>query len=356
MSKADNTSVWAFIQAVGSHWTTLMSGGVVTVALGVFERFSGRNVPLWVYGLVLVLFALMACYLAWRDSQKEHGAGSDISRQRRNMIADRLAQLIKESPPVLPPSFAVQGAMDGLAEVGRIKGHRSRIIDFLEVHCGPEAVTRFEKHGTVGLEQLLAEMLREDDKTKPWIKGEIEEVIVETALPEEKIAGFDYYMTMRFWLRSETVPTNFRAFELWLFVEHAKLSQYKGERILLDGLCLDRKQYQKTNAQTEPAIILTKLVDYDAATPLEQWVTREGWLRFVIRNVEYADKGTEGLKFDRLELRVTDGSGKLWTLTTKPPWTKTGPKLEIKSCPSPEDFVKLGVGSRMRFKPFSGQR
>jgi hypothetical protein len=163
-------------------------------------------------------------------------------------------------------------------------------------------------------------------------------------------------MTLRFWLRSETVPTNFRAFELWLFTQNAKLSQYKGDRLLLDGLCLDRKQYQKTNGQTEPAIILTRLVDYEATTPLEQWVTREGWLRFIIRNVEYADMKAEGLKFDRVELRVTDGTGKVWTLTTRPPWTKTGPKLEIKRCPSHEDRVQLGGGSRMRFKPFSTQR
>jgi hypothetical protein len=173
MSNPHNTSVWAFIRAVGRHWTTLMSGGVVTVALGILERFSGKNVPLLVYGFILVLFALMACYLAWRDSQKDRATLPDTDRKRREMIAERLAQLIKESPSVTPPWLAIHGAVEGMAEVARITAHRTTAINFLEVHCGPEAVNRFERQGTRGLEELLAETLREEDKTKPWIKGEI---------------------------------------------------------------------------------------------------------------------------------------------------------------------------------------
>jgi len=336
-----------------------MSGGIITVALGVFERFSGKSIPLWIYGAILIFFAFLACYLAWRDSQKERTTAPDAGRKRREMIAERLSQFIKEYPPIAPPWIAIHaaGEGDGLAEIGRIQGHRARVVDFLEVHW-PEAVKQFEKQGTRGLEELLAECLEEEDKTKPNIKGKIEEVIAENAIPEERVAGFDYYMTIRFWLRNESIATNFQGFELWLFAEHAKQSEYKGDRLPLAGWCLDRKQYQKTGAQTAQTPALTRLQDYDAATPLELWVSREGWLRFVIRNVEYADLVSpegKGLVFDRLELRVTDGSGKQWTLTTKPPWTKTGPGLEIKPCPgSPDDWIQLGGGSRARFQRHSG--
>lgn len=338
-----------------------MSGGIITVALGVFERISGKTVPLWLYGATLIFFAFLACYLAWRESQRQRVSGIDADQKKRAMIAARLEQFIKESPPVAPPWIAIHassGEGDGLADIARIEGFRSRVVDFLEVHW-PERVKRFEKDGTRGLEELLAECLEEEDKTKPKIKGRIEEVIVENALPEERIAGFDYYITIRFWLRNESVATNFRTFELWLFAQHAKQSEYKGDRLPLAGLCLDRKQYQKTGAQTAQAPALAPLQDYDAATPLEPWVSREGWLRFVIRNVEYADtvsKEGKGFVFDRLELWVTDGSGKLWTLTTKPPWLKTGPGLEVKPCPgSSRDWIQLGSGgSRARFQRHSG--
>src|SRR5437762_4648834 len=97
-------------------------------------------------------------------------------------------------------------------------------------------------------------------------------------------------MTIHFWLRCKNMATNFSKFDLTLAIKGAKQSEYKGDKQLLDGtLCLDRKQYQKTDGQTEPATIFTKLVDYDSATPLDPNITRQGWLRFVIRNVEYAD-------------------------------------------------------------------
>ena len=66
----NSTNVVAFIRAVLRHWLALMGGGAIMVALGLFERFSGKNVPLWVYVCVLVFFVFFACYLAWRDERK----------------------------------------------------------------------------------------------------------------------------------------------------------------------------------------------------------------------------------------------------------------------------------------------
>lgn len=48
-----------------------MSGGIITVALGLYERWSQKNIPVGAYVAVIICFALSACYLAWRDAQIE---------------------------------------------------------------------------------------------------------------------------------------------------------------------------------------------------------------------------------------------------------------------------------------------
>jgi hypothetical protein len=44
-----------------------MSGCAATVALGLFEKFSGKDIPRWAYAAVAIAFVFWACYLAWRD-------------------------------------------------------------------------------------------------------------------------------------------------------------------------------------------------------------------------------------------------------------------------------------------------
>ncbi|HZS09760.1 MAG TPA: hypothetical protein VFD58_33345 [Blastocatellia bacterium] len=44
-----NISILDFIRATGRHWVALMSGGVVTVLIGIYAYFSGRNIPLCNY-------------------------------------------------------------------------------------------------------------------------------------------------------------------------------------------------------------------------------------------------------------------------------------------------------------------
>lgn len=66
-----NTSFFVFIRAIINHWLVLMSGGIITVALGVFERFSGRNIPLWGYVTILASFVFLASFLAWREKVME---------------------------------------------------------------------------------------------------------------------------------------------------------------------------------------------------------------------------------------------------------------------------------------------
>lgn len=212
--EANSTSFGTFLLAVKRHWLTLAGGGLIMViVLPLFERLSGKNVPTWVYITVLIAFALWACFLAWRDAQRGRAGISDLGTQRREMIAERLGQLIKESPPITPPWLAVHGAGEGLAELGRAQAHRTQVIDFLAVHW-PEGVKRFEEKGTRGLEELLAEALQGEarDKNLPVLKGEIQDLMM------MGLTGDDDTRACGIWLRAyifndsdcETGIKNFR--------------------------------------------------------------------------------------------------------------------------------------------------
>lgn len=43
-----------FARAILSHWLTLMSGGVIIVAVGIFERAVGKNIS-WSMYLALIV-------------------------------------------------------------------------------------------------------------------------------------------------------------------------------------------------------------------------------------------------------------------------------------------------------------
>lgn len=91
-----NLSILTFIHAVIHRWVVLMSGGIVTVALGIFERVSGRNIPLWAYVCVLIAFAFSACYLAWRDAQRKLAKKKpDINGEVKTVYFVKIAKLVK---------------------------------------------------------------------------------------------------------------------------------------------------------------------------------------------------------------------------------------------------------------------
>jgi len=61
-----------FLHAIAKHWVALMSGGAAVVILGLFERFSGKDVPLWAYAFVTIGFVIIAAYLTWRDAVQKN--------------------------------------------------------------------------------------------------------------------------------------------------------------------------------------------------------------------------------------------------------------------------------------------
>lgn len=47
-----------------------MSGGAITVAVALYERWSRQNLTAWLYISILIVFLFWACYLTWRDEQR----------------------------------------------------------------------------------------------------------------------------------------------------------------------------------------------------------------------------------------------------------------------------------------------
>jgi hypothetical protein len=157
------------------------------------------------------------------NSLSESGDAGQRTR-RRVMLINRLEQLIKESPPVAPPWYQCMETLKGYREWHGSRHIRNQVLAFLEVHW-PEAVERFERQGTRGLEELLAECLKEDDKTRPNIKGEITEVYDQWAVavdqPANDDSALEYFFTLKARIVNRTaIPTTLR-FELWVQAPHA---------------------------------------------------------------------------------------------------------------------------------------
>jgi hypothetical protein len=324
-----NPTFRAFLQAVKEHWIALMSGGVITVALGVFERFSGKNVPLWVYGFILIFFTFLACYLAWRDAEKAR-TQINVQDQKRQFLAERLQSLLNEAGS-FEYGIVSLSTLEGMGKLSRADAYHERVKNFIKQHYGSETASRYDKERSNLLESLLADCYKEKDDTKPDISGAIERIIEKKILPQKDqgIAGFDYYFTLRFWLRNTGARGNFHDFVLSIFIDD---KTYTGEMLPLSGYCLLKEIPAQCGAHTELQRAEEKLANFDALTPLERNSTRSGWLRFVVRNVQWNMTDESANHISHLELTVTDGGGGQWTLTDKPPWSHENPKLEVRVC------------------------
>jgi len=109
----------------------------------------------------------------------------------------------------------------------------------------------------------------------------------------------------------------------------------------LSDYCLYKEVPAQSGAHTELQRVQERLEDFDALTPLERNSTPPGWLRFVVRNVQWNMTDELANYMSHMELTVMDGSGVQWTLTNKPPWRQENPKLEVRM--SPAEWKQLGV-------------
>lgn len=174
----------------------------------------------------------------------------------------------------------------------------------------------------VWAKERMAVLAEQAKNTKPLIVGTIIEVITEeTISPDQR--PFDYHFTVNFSLTNERADTNFQSFGFTLFAENTKNGpEHNGERVSLDGLCLERKR--------PPAH--EKLKDFESKTLLTQWETRQGWLQFVVRGLQW-DYAKSAPLFTRIQILVTDGSGQTWTLdSASSSWVGTNYELKIEPC------------------------
>src|SRR5437667_2156749 len=79
-----------FSRGIISHWLALMSGGVIIVAFGLFERAAGRNLSTHFYVSLICLLVVIAACLAWCDKQRELAAArQEIDALRRELVKER---------------------------------------------------------------------------------------------------------------------------------------------------------------------------------------------------------------------------------------------------------------------------
>jgi hypothetical protein len=155
-----------FLRAVKSHWVSLVSGGTIIVLLGVIERLSGRNVPSWVYLVILGLFILMACYLAWRASQTELLKLGNKEARERDFLMARLRELIRDYNQIDEGMYASRDFANS-GKVMKSRAYHERVRGFLEQHFGNSAVEEFKRRRVGYLEELLGKLMKEQLASTP---------------------------------------------------------------------------------------------------------------------------------------------------------------------------------------------
>jgi hypothetical protein len=75
-------SFWVFVYLVGTHTVTLLAGCVVTVMLGIIEKYIlKRSISIKWEIVILVAFIFFACFQTWRD---EHHSLASLQDKLKN--------------------------------------------------------------------------------------------------------------------------------------------------------------------------------------------------------------------------------------------------------------------------------
>src|SRR5438477_7842033 len=83
------TELWHFVTAVGGHWGSLLTGGVLIATIWLYEHRRGEAMS-WRFAALLAALALVvAVFLAWRDQYR----GWMEEQRYRSRAADDLAGL-----------------------------------------------------------------------------------------------------------------------------------------------------------------------------------------------------------------------------------------------------------------------
>jgi len=94
---------WRFICAVAGHWVSLMTGGILALALVLYERITGADVPLSVYWAIAAFTVFAWTFLAWRDEYlgREQAEKQLHDREKRRTIRTELAKLMSDGQALL---------------------------------------------------------------------------------------------------------------------------------------------------------------------------------------------------------------------------------------------------------------
>jgi hypothetical protein len=91
-------NILGFLNAITKEYVLLLTGGLITATLGVFERLRGRSIPWSWYCAVLLIFVVTACFRVWMKDQGrvkhlEEELEREKGRQSKPSIRARIQQV-----------------------------------------------------------------------------------------------------------------------------------------------------------------------------------------------------------------------------------------------------------------------
>jgi len=133
-----------FGKAVGRHWLALLTGSLLIAFVGGLEHWRQESLTPWVYTGLVVLFLLVACFLAWRDvhttletlTKGINDGAIELSRLRKRGIDELSAKPLSGEDEV--PGF--------------IEDHdrwRDDVLDVLKANFSEPIVSSFESLGAL---------------------------------------------------------------------------------------------------------------------------------------------------------------------------------------------------------------
>ena len=75
-----------FLVNVVQHWQSLLTGGLIAMAVFIYEHKKGKSVPWRVLVGIMGLCLFISCYLAWHD---EHQNSEALKRDKAKLTSDK---------------------------------------------------------------------------------------------------------------------------------------------------------------------------------------------------------------------------------------------------------------------------
>lgn len=70
--------LWGYLCALWKRWVYLLTGGTLTAALVLWERWKAEPISKGIYGVVISFFFFIASFLAWREEHVENRNGPQV--------------------------------------------------------------------------------------------------------------------------------------------------------------------------------------------------------------------------------------------------------------------------------------